>query len=945
VTAYPNAGSDTAALAILRRLTLDEKIALLHQYAPAVRRLGLAAFRTGTEVLHGLAWLGSATVLPQPVGLAATWNTALVERAGALVADEVRAVNREDPTCGLNVWGPVANLLRDPRWGRNEEGYSEDPHLTARMAIAYARGLSTGTAELPAGAELATAPTLKHFLAYNNEADKDNTSASLRPRVKREYDMVPFAEAVAAGAVTGVMPSYNQVNGRPGHLNPDLAELRRLNPELTVLSDAYAPLGLVMSCHYHDDYPHAFAHALRTGLDSFTCDNEDPTPTVRTLAQALGLGLLDEGDIDRAAARLLRMRERLGEFGHGERRQGPSRSALVSSAAHRKIARETALQGVVLLSDPHGTLPFRPEACRRVAVIGHHAGSTYLDWFSGTPTYLVTVADAVRERLPDAVVEHVPGLDTVRLQLEGSDRRLALAEEPGRLALTAAPGAADRFALVDWGEGAFSFRSLATGLFVSVDSATGELRCDQEQPNGWVVRETFRLDPCADGHVLRCVRKDRLVAAAPEDGRLVTVPAEAADQAAVFTLETVAAGTEAVRRAAEGADAVIVVAGSHPLINGRENEDRMSLDLPQAQQEVIAAARRANPEATAVCLVSGFPLAVGDLARSGCPMLWTSHAGQELGTAVTSVLFGDHSPSGRLQQTWYESAADLGDITDYDIITSRKTYLYYDGDPVFPFGHGLSYRDFRYGPARCDLAEVRLDDRLRVEVEVTNTSDAGGHEVVQVYCRPPDRLLPRPHALLCGFAHVWIDAGETVTVPVEVSASRLAHWDVADHAYVLEPGRHELLVGRSSRDVRATVSVTTTGPARQSRSLSVEIVRAEDFDGCHGVSLVAEGRSHGTAVAFSGPGSWISFVGTEIPVGAAAAVVRLRGGPAHGTGPALELRVGDPLAGRVVGRLAAVDVHDGWATYDIALEAGVCGRHDVYLVAGSPLALAGVALR
>jgi len=215
--------SPTARLAdLVARLTLAEKITLMHQHQPAIPRLDIAAFRTGTEALHGVAWLGPATVFPQAVGLGATWDPDLLRRVGAAVGDEVRGMHRKDPErVGLNVWAPVVNPLRDPRWGRNEEGYAEDPWLTGVLATAYASGLR---GEHPR--YLRTVPTLKHFLGYNNETDRHLTSSDLPPRVLHEYELPAFRAPVESGAVRAVMASYNLVNGRPAHVSPLLATLR-----------------------------------------------------------------------------------------------------------------------------------------------------------------------------------------------------------------------------------------------------------------------------------------------------------------------------------------------------------------------------------------------------------------------------------------------------------------------------------------------------------------------------------------------------------------------------------------------------------------------------------------------------------------------------------------------------------------------------------------------
>ncbi|WP_406177752.1 glycoside hydrolase family 3 N-terminal domain-containing protein [Streptomyces sp. NBC_00996] len=247
---------------LLGRLTLDEKISLLHQYEPAIPRLGIQAFRTGTEALHGVAWLGKATVFPQAIGLASTWDPALIEQVGSAVGDEARGFQQERPEgWGLNLWAPVVNLLRDPRWGRNEEGYSEDPYLTGSISTAYGDGLTGGDPD-----HLKTAPTLKHYLANNNEVHRATTSSDLRPRVRHEYDEAAFEPAIEADAATGVMSSYNLVNGRPNTVDPDLNDVVRswTSRDLLNVTDAFAPGNLLPATqNYYPTLAEGDAAALK----------------------------------------------------------------------------------------------------------------------------------------------------------------------------------------------------------------------------------------------------------------------------------------------------------------------------------------------------------------------------------------------------------------------------------------------------------------------------------------------------------------------------------------------------------------------------------------------------------------------------------------------------------------------------------------------------------
>jgi beta-glucosidase len=269
---------------LLSRLSHDERVAMLHQHAPAVERLGLAPFHTGCEALHGVAWLGEATVFPQPVGLAATWDVDLLRRVGDAVASEVRAKHRADPSVSLNVWAPVVNTLRHPGWGRNEEGYAEDPHLTAHLATAYSRGLRGDH-----GRVWKTVPTLKHFLAYNNETDRSSTSSNVAPRTLHEEELPAFREPVEAGVAGAVMPSYNQVNGVPAHLQGELFdELRSWAPgSVALVSDAAAPAFLVTLQGAASDRAAGNAAMVRAGVDSFTDDDADRAPTVRRFEEAL----------------------------------------------------------------------------------------------------------------------------------------------------------------------------------------------------------------------------------------------------------------------------------------------------------------------------------------------------------------------------------------------------------------------------------------------------------------------------------------------------------------------------------------------------------------------------------------------------------------------------------------------------------------------------------
>ncbi|WP_316774978.1 glycoside hydrolase family 3 C-terminal domain-containing protein [Streptomyces sasae] len=918
---------------LLARLTLDEKVSFLHQFAPAVERLGIAAFRTGQEALHGVAWMGPATVFPQAVGLGATWNTELVRRVGEAVSKEVRAMRARDDRVGLNVWAPTVNLLRHPLWGRNEEGYSEDPKLTSAIATAYTRGLR-GDHQV----YWRTAPVLKHWLAHNNETDRATSSSSVRPRVLHEYDLRAFRETVEAGAVAGVMPAYNLVNGRPNHVSPYLREQLRTwtEEDLLVCSDAGAPSNLVDHEHYFDTHEEATAAALLAGVDSFTDHGTDGSQIVARVKGALERGLLTEADIDTAVRRQLSVRFRLGEF---DPHYDPHLStAEFDTPAHRALAQEAAEQAVVLLKNDDDLLPLAPDT--RIAVVGLLADECKLDWYSGTLIHRSTPLEGLYERFGAERVEFAEGVDRVRLKLadgaflhvpaapEATDeaRGAEGALDPALLAgrtdlppLTTDPTGTE-FALVDWGEGVLTLRA-PDGRYLSV-ADDGFVRAAADQPGGWVVQETFRLEPHDNGHLLRHLGTGRHVSVAADGVRV------AAENASIFELIIVERGTDAVARVAAAADAVLVVAGNDPHINGRETEDRTTLALPPQQERLLRAARAANPR-TVLALTSAYPYAV-DVARLPA-VLWTAHGGQAAGTALARVLAGDVSPAGRLPQTWYAADADLPDLLDYDILGARQTYLYFEGTPLFPFGHGLSYASFSY----ADLTTEVTDGTLRVTFTVANTGDVAADEVAQLYTRAVEPSSIRPRRELLAHRRLTLAPGERTGVAFEVPLSAFEFWDVAHGRRRLEHGPYDVLVGASSEDVRLRTTLVLDGEQATPRPAAERGLEAADFDEQSNIAIVDRTTTEGDAVTPQGDGSGeLVYRDCDLGRGVTEVTARVSGtGTLELTldgGPSLaELKLTDPTP-------------DAYTYTSLTAPLATEGVHDVHLRLRGPLRLAHV---
>jgi beta-glucosidase len=894
---------------LLARLTAGEKLALLHQHQAPVHRLGLELFRTGTEALHGIAWHGPATVFPQAIGLATTWNPDLVRAIGSAVGDEVRVFHQKDPAAvGLNVWAPVVNPLRDPRWGRNEEGYAEDPWLTGVIATAYGRGLAGDHAT-----RLKTAPTLKHFLAYNNETDRCTTSSNLPPRVLHDYELAAFRAPIEAGAAVAVMPSYNLVNGRPAHLSPLINDVLRewTDDDLLVVSDAYAPANLYGLQQYHPDGPTAYAAALKAGVDSFTQDDKDSGPSIEKLTEAMDRGLITVDDVDTAVRHALAIRFRLGEFDPAE--LDPYRSLepdLVNCPAHRQLAHEAARQSIVLLKHECQVLPLNASAIKRLAVIGPLANTLSADWYAGTLPYQITAYDGLVERLGEDRVEYCEGIDRIALRVAGSTSYLTIGADG---VLRADEDEHKWFDLFDWGGDACALRSVRNGQHLTVTD-DGSLVADQPGPNGWEVKQTFRLIETAG--TIRVLHLN--------SGRFLHVDGAVSlsESGTSFELEVLVDGAAEAAKAAARADVSIVVLGNHPMVNGRETEDRRDLDLPKAHDRLLRSVHAANSR-TVLVMTSSYPFAVGWAQQNLPALLWSAHGGQEYGRALADVLFGDADPAGRLTQTWYHSAADLPDLLDYDIIATDATYLYYRGMPLYPFGHGLSYTTFAYGDLRLSSASIPADGEVRVTFTVTNTGTRAGSEVAQLYTHQQRSRVKQPLRQLRGFRRLSLLPGESTDVELTIAASDLGFWDVTRDRHCVETARHSIMVGRSSTDTRLAATLDVQGERIPPRSL--DHLAATSFDEYSAITLTTAAPDRGDAVISLEPGAWLSYDDIELRRTSYQASVANRG-----TTPAtIELRLDDPLHGELLGTL---QVQPSSQLAYVSGELAQTGVHTLYVV-------------
>jgi beta-glucosidase len=933
---------------LLGRLTTQQKISLLFQYQPAIPApLCLPAMKNGTEALHGIAWSNdvnnngnvvpaNGTTFPQAIGMASTWDPALIRQMGSAVGQEARGYHAQNPAVwGLNLWAPVVNLLRNPLWGRNEEGYSEDPYLTNQIATAYGLGIEGNNPKY-----LQAAPTLKHYLAYNNEAGRGQTSSVVPPRVLNEYDRAAFQAPLQAGAATGVMAAYSLLNGRPNTVNPDLGTLVRSWSPTTLMNvtDAFADYNLFPS--YYPDREHVDAAAIKAGIDSFTTDGTNSANTVTAITSALNDGLLTTADINGAVSHVLTIRFRLGDFDPpGSNPYSKITPAVIDDPAHRALARKVADEAMVLLKNSGGALPLSASSTRKIAVVGPLSQTLYSDWYGSNLPYQVTPVDGIKERLGSgATVTSTQGVNRIALKDVSTGKYVTAGAGTSGAKLAETATTADnttQFDAYDWGSGVLTLRSAANGKYVNYEN--GGLVNDQVQPNGWFVSQQFKLDPQPDGtYVLQYAGYDtreswfgpKVYATVAADGTL-TLGAATPTAAAHFSENVITNGIDSAVSAAKGADAAVVVVGSMPFINGRENDDRTDMNLASGQEALVQAVTKANPH-TIVVVENSYPTTINWEQQHDPAVLWTTHAGQEMGHALADVLFGAYNPSGRLTQSWPQSQSQVANILDYNIMKSGQTYMYSTQPVLYPFGYGLSYSTFRYENMRVSAPDMRTDGAVTVSVDVTNTGSRAGQDVVQLYVHQEKSRFQQPLKKLIGFQNVGLSPGQTVRVQFPVKASDLAFWDVTRSKWVVESSPFDFMVGQSAGDIRQSVVVAVHGETIPPQDLTGHPTQAQNFDDYQGITLVPQTQPAGTAVAASGSGQWVKF--GRVSFGDGVASFSAQVAKADITPASIQVRLDDPVNGPVI---ATVPVSSTGSVYNwstvTAPVTGARGIHDLYL--------------
>ena len=800
---------------LLKRMTVDEKIDLLRATSPANERLGLEKYYHGNEALHGVVRPGRFTVFPQAIGLAATWNPELIHAVATVISDEARAKwNELDQgrlqtaqfSDVLTFWSPTVNMARDPRWGRTPETYGEDPYLTGEIGTAFVKGLQGDDPRY-----LKVVSTPKHFAGNNEEHNRFECNAIISEKQLREYYLPAYEALVRRGKAASIMAAYNAINNTPCTCNPWLLT-KVLREEWGfdgyVVSDCGGPYLLYDAHKYVREPETAATLSIKAGLD-LECGDE---VYIEPLREAYRLGMVTDEDIDTAARRVLTARMRLGLFDSGEKNPYTKISPdVIGSEKHQQIALQTAREGIVLLKN-NGILPLRPNKLKSLAVVGINASTCEFGDYSGVPaSEPISILEGIRRMVGDDVdIRHanwVSANDGMELISEEYYPNGVKAEYFSGIGFEGTPNTRmEKWINFDpanvppdpdvpqspmsarWsgtirppltGEYAFTlFADDACRLEIDGKEIFGFDRASLSKEETLI-----HLDGGKEYKIVAEYYNDRDNAIAQLRWRLPKIGDK----------ERIELYGKAGQLAKE-CDAVIAVMGINKSIE-REGKDRTELTLPADQQEFIRELFRINPN-TILVLVAGSPLSIiwEDINLPAIVNAW--YPGEKGGTAVAEVLFGKYNPAGRVPLTWHYSIDDLPEFDDYDI--TKRTYKYFTGDVLYPFGYGLSYTSFKYS----DLKVEDNGETVDVSFVIKNTGKYDGDEVAQVYVKLPEYEGKAPIKELKGFKRVHLKKGESKRVTVPVRREDLRYWSEEKSDFVIPEGLPKVFVGSSSEDIR-----------------------------------------------------------------------------------------------------------------------------------------------
>lgn len=835
--------SEQRATDLVRRMTLAEKATQMQNNSAAVPRLSVPAYQWWSEALHGVINQG-VTEYPEPIGLAATFDAPGVHAMAAQIGIEGRIKHVQNLReghkgimGGLDFWSPNLNIFRDPRWGRGQETYGEDPFLTGRMGVAYVTGLQGDDPKY----YLAIA-TPKHFAVHSGpEPTRHIADVDVSKHDEMDTYEPAFRAAVVEGKAGSVMCAYNAINGEPACANQYLLQdqLRgKWGFQGYVVSDCDAVQDIAANHRYRPTQAQGVAISVARGMDNecVTFTSRFGEPVEKAYIDAVQQGYLPESTLDTALIRLFTARMKLGMFDPPEMvPYSKIDEKELDSVEHRAQARKLANESMVLLKND-GLLPLKP-GMRKIAVVGPLADQTrpLIGNYAGQPTHIVSILDGLRAAFPNATITYVPGTQFLsKDQKPVPDALLSTPEgKPGLRAEYEPEGNGEQQA------SGMELKPTATRTETNVHLTASSLPAQMAGKKSLDVHWSGFLTPTETGDYLIGMRSrgytrmtvdgKQVVTEYNDDeistntgrvhlekGQKVALKVDYGDTsgkpdaALIWAKINYTPSSEAIA-AARDADVVIAVVGITSALEGEEmpvsepgflGGDRTSIDLPEPEEALVEAVAAAG-KPLAVVLTNGSALAVNWINQHANAILEAWYPGEEGGAAVAETLSGKNNPSGRLPVTFYSGVSELPNFEDFGM--ANRTYRYYTGKPLYPFGYGLSYTRFKYSDLRVPTSAVAAGQPVDADVTVTNAGNVAGDEIVQLYLKFP-AVKGAPLVALRGFQRVSLAAGASQTVHFELKGRDMGMVNLNGDP-IIAPGEYSVSIGGGQPDTAApTVS-------------------------------------------------------------------------------------------------------------------------------------------
>jgi beta-glucosidase len=824
---------------LISGMTLEEKASQLVNQSRAIPRLQVPEYDWWSEALHGVARAGTATVFPEPIGLAATFDSPLIHDMATVIGLEARAkhnqairAGRRDIYEGLDFWSPNINIFRDPRWGRGQETYGEDPFLTGRMGVAFVSGLQ---GDDPKYFQVISTP--KHFAVHSGpEPSRHSVNVEVSKHDMADTYLPAFRAAVTEGKAGSVMCAYNRVNGEPACANAFLLEdmLRGAwKFDGYVVSDCDAVSDIQRGHHFTPTMAEAAAISLKRGTDNDCADfgqkAADDSDYVKYV-EAVKQGFLSEKDVDVTLKRLFTARFKLGLFDPpGMVKYAQTPDSEIDSDAHRQLALTIARESMVLLKND-GVLPLKAQP-GKIAVVGPLAASLHVleGNYSGTPSRSVTALDGIRKQFTAAQVSFTPGTNFLLEDTAVPSSALSTPDgKPGLkteyfsdAAFRGAPELVkvEKDVNYDFAPGTTTKTKIYsvrwTGFLTPPESGTYRLGLDGSLDRLWLDGKMIVDDPKSHDS------RPAVAEVALEKGRRYQLKFEyfqgrARGVKLVWTRLSPDPLGDAVA-AAKQSDVVVAVVGITSNLEGEEMEvavpgfkggDRTSLDLPKEEEDLLEAVQKAG-KPLVVVLMNGSALSVNWANQNANAILDAWYSGEEGGTAIAQTLAGVNNPAGRLPVTFYKGVDQLPPFEEYSM--KNRTYRYFEGQPLYSFGYGLSYSKFEYSNLKLSASTLNAGDPLNVDADVKNASQRDGDEVVQLYLSFPKSPTNPIHALR-GLTRVHLAGGETRHVSFKLDARAVSGVDdngdrfVAAGSYRITVGGGQPGTGASQADAEFAIS-------------------------------------------------------------------------------------------------------------------------------------------